>query len=124
LWAVFVERYNCKIANRSVGDVCCSNSCFIDARDHEVVCEFWVKIAEGCSPVSHHSVKVEPPKFILRVAGGSFVEEGREIEWVAKTLGVKREEIAEDAEECGWGAPEIAEVDINTSCAFCSFGFS
>ena len=59
---------------------------FVYAREHEVVSEFRVEVAEVCSPVSKHCVEIEAPEFVLSVGRCSFLEEWREIEWVAKAF--------------------------------------
>ena len=52
------------------------------------------------------------------------MEEWREVKGVAKPFSVEREEIPEDLEECGRGAPEITEVNVNAGGSLGSFGFT
>ena len=62
------------VTDWSVCNIRGRQSSFVDACDHEVVCELWVKVSEGRSPVGHHSVIVKAPEFVLGVGRGGRVE--------------------------------------------------
>ena len=80
LGAVFVERDNRYISYGMVGGVCGCLACFVYACEHEVICELRVEVAEICSPVGKHGVKVKAPKLVLGVGRGRFLKEWGEIE--------------------------------------------
>ena len=75
LGAVIMEGYDGEVSDRPVGGVCSCLPRFVDARDHQVVREFWVEVTKACRPVSHHGVKVKAPKFVFGITGGGCVEE-------------------------------------------------
>ena len=74
-------------------------------------------------PVRYHSIEIKSPELVFEVAGCCFTEEGGEVKRVTKALYVQGEQIAENAEKGGRGAPKIPKVDFCACGTFSAFSF-
>jgi len=94
LGAVFVERDDRYVSYGVVGGLCGCLACFVNACKHEVIGEFGVEVTKVCGPVSKHGIVFEAPKFVLSIGRCRFLEEWREVEWVAEAFRVEGKKVA------------------------------